>query len=52
MKMKVVDPKDTKTTDLRDQLRADYLQVQLLGAAVREETAETVAKARQITRRC
>jgi len=47
LKMKVVDPKDTKLVDLRDQLRADYLQVQLLGAAVREETAETVAKGSQ-----
>jgi len=44
LKMKVVDPKDAKAVEMRDQLRADYLQVQLLGAAVREETAETVAK--------
>lgn len=46
-KMKVVDPKDTKSVELRDQLRADYLQVQLLAAAVREETAETVPKGSQ-----
>ncbi len=47
LKMKVVDPKDTKAAELLDQLRADYLQVQLLAAAVREETAETVAKGSQ-----
>ncbi len=47
LKMKVVDPKDAKAVETRDQLRADYLQVQLLGAAVREEMAETVPKGSQ-----
>jgi hypothetical protein len=46
-KMKVVDPKDEKAVGLRDQLRSDYLQVQLLAAAVREEAAETVVKGSQ-----
>ena len=43
-KIRVVDPKDIKAVEARDQLRADYLQVQLLAAAVREETVETLAK--------
>ncbi len=43
-KIKVIDPKDEKGIETRDQLRADYLQVQLLSAAVREETVETMAK--------
>lgn len=44
---KVIDPKETKAIEARDQLRADYLQVQLLSAAVREETVETLAKGSQ-----
>jgi hypothetical protein len=46
-KRQVVDPKDAKAIEARDQLRADYLQVQLLSAAVREETVETLAKGSQ-----
>lgn len=40
-KMTVVDPKDKKKIELRDRLRADYLQAQLLAAAIKEERAET-----------
>jgi len=40
-KMKVVDPSDKEKVALRDQLRADYLQAQLLAAAIKEETADT-----------
>lgn len=43
-KIRVVDPKDSKGIEARDQLRADYLQVQLLTAAAREEMAETLTK--------
>ena len=46
-KVKAIDPKDTEAIEARDQLRADYLQVQLLSAAVREETVETMAKGSQ-----
>lgn len=46
-KRQVIDPKDTRAIEARDQLRADYLQVLLLSAAVREETVETLAKSSQ-----
>ncbi len=39
------DPKkDQQIIDLRDQLRIDYLQTQLLAAAIREESADTLDK--------
>ena len=42
---KVLDEKkDAKRFELREQLRADFLQSQLLAAAVLEESAETVQK--------
>ncbi|MCH5373611.1 MAG: hypothetical protein JJ992_06510, partial [Planctomycetes bacterium] len=40
-KLKVIPPDDKKSIELRDTLRVDYLQAQLLGAAVKEETADT-----------
>jgi len=40
-KMKVVDPSDKEKVALRDQLRATYLQAQLLAAAIKEESADT-----------
>ncbi len=39
-----ISPNDKAAIALRDQLRADYLQAQLLAAAIREEAAETVPK--------
>lgn len=39
--MGVVPPEDDKKTQLQNQLRADYLQVQLLAAAIKEESADT-----------
>jgi tetratricopeptide (TPR) repeat protein len=39
-----ISPNDNAAIELRDQLRADYLQAQLLAAAIREEAADTVAK--------
>jgi hypothetical protein len=36
-----IPPNDTKTSELRDILRTDYLQAQLLAAAVKEEMADT-----------
>jgi len=35
------DPADQRVIRLRDRLRADYLQAQLLSAVIKEETAET-----------
>jgi tetratricopeptide (TPR) repeat protein len=41
----VLDPKaDAALITTRDSLRADYLQAQLLSAAIREETADTVTE--------
>jgi tetratricopeptide (TPR) repeat protein len=37
-------PPDPKAVELRDTLRIDYLQTQLLAAAIREEMADTVEK--------
>jgi hypothetical protein len=37
-----VDPKDAKLKELQDQLRIDYLQTQLLAAAIKEEQADTL----------
>jgi tetratricopeptide (TPR) repeat protein len=39
-----VDEKDTKTKELQDQLRMDYLQTQLHGAAIKEESADALPK--------
>ena len=39
-----ISPNDKEAVELRDQLRADYLQAQLLAAAIREEAADTVPK--------
>jgi hypothetical protein len=40
-RMTNIPPKDTRAIELRDMLRTDYLQAQLLAAAVKEETADT-----------
>jgi hypothetical protein len=42
-----ISPNDKEAVELRDQLRADYLQAQLLAAAIREEAADTVPKGSQ-----
>lgn len=39
-----VDDKDVKLKELQEQLRIDYLQTQLLGAAIKEEMADTLPK--------
>lgn len=43
-KMKAIDPDEKKDTEVRDRFRADYLQAQLLAAAIKEETADTAQK--------
>lgn len=40
-RMTNIPEKDTRAIELRDVLRTDYLQAQLLAAAVKEETADT-----------
>ena len=40
-RLRNVPPNDKKNIELRDILRTDYLQAQLLAAAVKEETADT-----------
>lgn len=42
-KMNNIPPDDKKAHALRDTLRTDYLQAKLLGAAVKEEAADTAA---------
>lgn len=39
-----VDDKDVKLKELQEQLRIDYLQTQLLGAAIKEEMADSIPK--------
>ena len=41
-KLKTVAPDSKHESELRDRLRADFVQAQLLAAAIKEETADTV----------
>lgn len=43
-KMTVIPESDKKGIELRDRLRKDYLQTQLLAAAIKEERADTAGK--------